>query len=97
MGYTTAREPYKTWMQIGQGLCQVGTQAILPSLEGVAREERNQIHCIGTPVFGNQIELRLIRIGCGDQLCCLLLPGFPLPGNTALGNHLLIRRHQTDP
>ena len=97
MGYTTAREPYKAWMQIGQGLCQVGTQAILPSLEGVAREERNQIHRIGTPVFGNQIELRLIRIGCRDQLCCLLLPGFPLPGNTALGNHLLIRCHQTDP
>ena len=76
MSHTTTGETYKTGMQVGKRLCQIGTKSVLTTFKGLLREEGNHIQRILADSLGNNGQRCSRRIACGCQDCFLLFPIF---------------------
>ena len=74
MCHTTARETYKTRMQIGQSLCQIGSQSIFTPLKSLLREQRNHIQMQFSRHFRFHRKHSRIHISLSRQHSRLLFP-----------------------
>ena len=74
MCHTTARETYKTRMQIGQSLCQVSSQSVFTPLKSLLREQRNHIQMQFSRHFRFHRKHSCIHISLSRQHSRLLFP-----------------------